>query len=366
MNRRQFLAAAVAGSAAAAALPNVMSSAADAPTSKLPEPTIARLPRWRGFNLLEYFDGRRARPFLEKDFELIAELGFDIVRLPLSYLAWNPGKPETWEQIDEKALKPIDDAVDWGRRYGIHVNVNFHRAPGYCVNPPDEPLSLWESERALEACAAHWAHFAGRYKGRTNRDVTFNLLNEPKDIPEPIYAKVVKRLVAAIHEQDKDRLIVADGLKWGGTPCPSLVGVVAQSTRGYQPSRVTHFDANWVEGSEKWPTPTWPIDIEYEGKVERWDKAKLGERVNEWKALAAKGCGIHVGECGAYNRTPHGVVLAWMKDMLGLWRDASVGWAMWNFRGSFGPIDSGRKDVQYENWKGHKLDRAMLELIRQH
>jgi endoglucanase len=29
-------------------------------------------------------------------------------------------------------------------------------------------------------------------------------------------------------------------------------------------------------------------------------------------------------------------------------------------------LDSGRTDVQYENYKGHKLDRKMLELIKEY
>jgi hypothetical protein len=37
---------------------------------------------------------------------------------------------------------------------------------------------------------------------------------------------------------------------------------------------------------------------------------------------------------------------------------------LWNFRGSFGVLDSGRADVQYEDWRGHKLDRAMLRLLQ--
>jgi hypothetical protein len=36
---------------------------------------------------------------------------------------------------------------------------------------------------------------------------------------------------------------------------------------------------------------------------------------------------------------------------------------MWNFRGSFGILDSGRQDVQYEEFRGHKLDRKLLELL---
>jgi endoglucanase len=37
---------------------------------------------------------------------------------------------------------------------------------------------------------------------------------------------------------------------------------------------------------------------------------------------------------------------------------------MWCFRGSFGVADSGRSDVKYENYKGMKLDRKMIELLK--
>jgi endoglucanase len=33
-------------------------------------------------------------------------------------------------------------------------------------------------------------------------------------------------------------------------------------------------------------------------------------------------------------------------------------------RGTFGILDSERTDVRYENFRGHKLDRALLELLR--
>ena len=73
-----------------------------------------------------------------------------------------------------------------------------------------------------------------------------------------------------------------------------------------------------------------------------------------------------VGEFGAYNKTPHDVVLAWLEDCLANWKEANMGWAMWNFRGSFGVLDSDRKDVQYEDFHGHKLDRKMLELLQKY
>jgi len=39
---------------------------------------------------------------------------------------------------------------------------------------------------------------------------------------------------------------------------------------------------------------------------------------------------------------------------------------MWNLRGPFGVLDSERQDVAYEDFKGHKLDRKMLELLRKY
>jgi endoglucanase len=43
-----------------------------------------------------------------------------------------------------------------------------------------------------------------------------------------------------------------------------------------------------------------------------------------------------------------------------------IGYSLWNFRGSFGVLDSGREDVAYEDWHGRKLDRKLLALMQAH
>lgn len=353
LTRREFLKVTAVGTAACATSTFGRS---------LPHATASKVPRWRGFNLLEKFvkQSNGNPPFRESDFEWIANWGFNFVRLPTSYLCWS--QKDDWLQIREEELKHIDQAIEFGRQYGVHVNINFHRAPGYCVNPPKEPLDLWTDSKALDACAFHWAHFAKRYKGISNDRVSFDLLNEPGDIAEETYARAVRRLVEAIRSEDPNRLIIADGLKWGTKPVHSLVSLgIAQSTRGYTPPRVSHYKASWMHGSDKWPEPTWPLKV----GGETWDKERLRrQNIEPWRDLQRGGCGVHVGEWGAYKFTPHKVVLAWMRDWLDLWKEAGWGWAMWNFRGTFGILDSERTDVAYENWKGHKLDRRMLELIQ--
>lgn len=357
MNRRQFLQATGALAAAAATLPVAAMAGAE-----LKPATAQRLPRWRGFNLLEKFTKSPGRnpPFEESDFALLAGWGFDFVRLPMSYRCW--AEPGDWLKLREEELKDVDGAVEFGRRHGVHVNLNLHRAPGYCVNPPKEPLELWTDEKALAACAFHWGHLAKRYQGIPNERLSFDLLNEPPDIPEATYVRVVTRLVEAIRAEDPRRLVIADGLKWGGTPVPGLAGLgIAQSTRGYEPMRISHYKANWIGGSDQWPEPTWPLRP---GEKDGVNKETLRRtRIEPWQRLEQKGVGVHVGEWGAFNRTPHKVVLAWMRDCLALWREAGWGWALWNLRGGFGVLDSGRADVAYEDHHGHKLDREMLEVL---
>lgn len=471
----------------------------------LPEPTPGSLPRWRGFNLLERFVYRKnPPPFREQDFRLIAEMGFNFVRLPMDYRFWI--RDNDWEQIDDEALKAIDEAIAYGRKYGVHVCLNFHRAPGWTVARPAEPRNLWKDAEAQRVCAKHWAHFARRYRGIPSRELSFNLFNEPGgDMTEDDYVKVVSLMAAAIRAEDPGRLIICDGLQWGTRPSLKLLPLnVAQATRGYAPMQISHYQASWA-GGERYPRPEWPLvnvpawlcgpmkrdlmspiritleepapaDSAFRFRVGvvsqnvtlvvradgrevwrrelvsgpgegEWEKAvyskqwniyqnvwnldcvvplpvgartlelvaekgdwatfmefglKLGgqpERtvrteshygmmnqpitfgkdgwasqrrgrewlyetaVRPWVEAQRQGVGVFVGEFGCYNRTPHDVALRWLEDVLRNYREAGWGWALWNFRGSFGILDSARADVEYEDFHGHKLDRRMLELL---
>jgi endoglucanase len=347
-----------AGTAALAACQFV--GAADELPKGQTVPLAKKLPRWRGFNLLEKFQvGQNAR-FVEADFQSISEWGFDFVRLPMDYRCWtSPADPY---KLNEPALKEIDQAVEFGRKHGVHVDLNLHRAPGYTVATPPEKLNLWNDEEAQKQFDFQWSQFARRYKGIPSSQLSFNLVNEPAHTTAERYDAVVRRAVTAIRREDPGRLVIADGLQWGRDPQFDLVDLqIAQSTRGYEPFPLTHYKASWA-GGERFALPTWPL--KQGNKVT--DREKLHEdRIVPWKKLEAKGVGVHVGEWGAFNKTPHDVVLRWARDLLGLWKDAGWGWALWNFRGSFGILDSGRSDAAYDNFHGRKLDRKFLEVLRE-
>ena len=81
--------------------------------------------------------------------------------------------------------------------------------------------------------------------------------------------------------------------------------------------------------------------------------------------LARAGVGVHCGEGGCFNLTPHDVFLRWFRDVLEILTGLGIGLALWQFRGAFGILDSGRADVAYEDFHGHKLDRKLLDLLRE-
>ena len=366
MNRRDFLK--TSGAFAAASLAGLKAGAAATPE----KPSIS-FPRYRGFNLLEKFGewGPRAK-FKEEDFETMAEWGFDFARIPMSYWRW--ASKDDWFKIDEEVIKDIDEVVEFGKKYKVHINLNLHRIPGYCINGrKQEPVDLYEDtpenmQKALDGAVFHWKMFAKRYKGIPNSQLSFDLINEPphtKD--ETPHVRVITALVKAIREEDPTRLIVSDGRDAGRTPIFGIADLgVVQSTRGYTPMTVTHYQANWVgKGAfESSKVPAWPMKAN-DGKV--WNRVVLKKMmIDTWTPLVNMGVPVHVGEWGCYNKTPHKVVLAWMKDVLSLWKEVGWGHALWNLRGDFGVLDSTRTDVQYENYKGHKLDRKMLELIKEY
>ena len=321
---------------------------------------------WRGFNLLNYFTAGYPEPFREEEFQWMAQWGFNFVRLPLSY--WNWSRPGEYYEMDEHVLQDIDRAVEWGRRYGIHVCINLHRAPGSCVNPPAEPQNIFEDAEALDGCAHQWTVFARRYRRVSSRHLSFNLLNEVARVKAEDYERIVRRLVGAIRDVSPRRLILIDGLDWGGRPLLSVADLpdIIQCGRGYKPILISHYEALWTFGDKPMPIPrhqlTWPLDAD----GQHYDRQYLLQmQEHSWTPLLQQGGKVFIGEFGCHNRTPHAVALAWLRDNLDVFRQLGWGWALWNLRGSFGILDSGRDDVEYEDFHGHRLDRQMLRLLQE-
>ena len=218
----------------------------------------------KGFNLLGKFDVSWSNAgYTQKEFITIKDLGFNFVRLPLDYRTYT--QSGNWDNFIEAQVIKIDQALQWGEQYNVHVCINLHRAPGYCVNPTTLPanqqLNLWTDSVAQKAFVKHWEFFARRYKNISPQRLSFNLVNEPSNVTEAVYVSVMKKAIDAIHNITPNRVIFVDGLDYGRKILLSLKGMsnIAQAMHSYDPFQLTHYKADWVNGSSDWPVPKWPM-----------------------------------------------------------------------------------------------------------
>ncbi|WP_153801107.1 glycoside hydrolase family 5 protein [Foetidibacter luteolus] len=379
MNRRKFIAA---GSLATAgfALAHVKASAF------LPQGGNT-LPKWKGFNLLDFFSPSPTptkQPTTEEHFKWMQDWGFDFVRIPIAYpyyLDIDRAKdivPSDVYKINTAATDRIEALVANAHKYNLHVSLNLHRAPGYCINSGfHEPYNLWKDEEAQKAFYYHWGMWAKKYKNTSAGKISFDLVNEPSmredmndqhsksgPVPGDVYRKVAKGAADAIRSENASHLVIADGNNVGNTPIPEITDLkIAQSCRGYYPGAISHYKAPWANKDvNNLPDPKWP------GQVgdKYFSRPMLEEYYKPWVELTKQGVGVHCGECGCWNKTPHDVFIAWFTDVLDILSANKIGFATWNFIGDFGLLDSGRTDVAYEDWHGHKLDRKLLDLMRRY
>jgi len=345
-------------------------------------PAQTTIPRWRGFNLVDFFQAfdrgeRGAGLVSEDDLKWIRDWGFDFIRLPMDYWLWidtnwretRTLSPDDMDKISERMMERVDRTVELGLKYGLHVSLNFHRAPGYCINNPQrEPFVLWRDSRAEDAFVFHWDLFAKRYRAVSVKDLSFNLVNEAPSVREGYmsaedYRRVMTRATDAIRKHTPDRTIIIDGLSVGNKVVENMIPTgVVQSVHAYTPAGISHYRASWVDKNKTFPTPTWPL-LNQDGSV-KYDRARLEAHYAPWAELARKGIGVHCGEAGCYNKTPYEVFYAWYADVMDILKGHGIGYALWNFRGTFGILDSGRTDIKLEDWHGHTLDRRLLTLLQ--
>jgi endoglucanase len=354
---------------------------------------MTTIPLWRGFNVLDLFSTsvrwKEHFPmddgvFQEDDFAMIQELGFNFARIPMSYMYCGKGPYARTPDPDRLGL--IDRAVELGQRYGVHIMLAFHRAPGYCVTQASqfdtpEKGSLFTEDEDREDFVTWWRTLAERYADVAPQALSFDLVNEPIEIPLEAVERTFLPAIEAITAVNPERLIQVEGpyyMRKGPESIPvareiATLPNVVNSVHLYSPIGLTHYHCPWAGEALQYAgtPPAWPYQAPPELLSELnpdgagvWDREALRTLLKPYLDLAAEGYPVHVGEMGSYSGAPHDVYLAYFADVVGLLAEYGIGWAMWNFRGPFGILDNGRADAEYADFHGHKLDAKLLEVLK--
>ena len=109
--------------------------------------------------------------------DFMAKYNFRFLRLPLDYRYW---LPKIGAEQSQDFLKLLDSYVHECVSRRIHISINLHRAPGYCINGWEkESTNLWIDSIAQDAFEELWTTLATRYKGQFEKSMSFDLVNEP-------------------------------------------------------------------------------------------------------------------------------------------------------------------------------------------
>ncbi len=329
-----------------------------------------------GFNMT-WMVSTRDRPFdeiapvkiEEKELDFIAKQGFNFIRLPLDYRFWV--RDFSYTEPDDSRLAEVDRCVGAIVSRGLHCSLNIHRAPGYCVNRPEiEKHNLWKDREAQDGFLFQWTTLAKRFSYLPPEALSFDLLNEPPwdgeyGMTRASHETLMRSVVAGIRAVDPGRPIIVDGLGCGNAAIPELSDLgVNFSARGYQPMALTHYQASWCAAVQDVKAePAYPLTL-WEGK--KWDRQALYDYYQPWRKLESENSIVHIGEFGCYNTVPNQAALNWFTDLLSIYKEYRWGYSLWNFKGPFGVVEHGREGTRWELIENFKVDRDLLELLKQH
>lgn len=347
---------------------------------------------WYGFNFQWIFRQDYASPSAqaadEKALDAIADWGFNFVRIPADYRFW--ASADTYRTHDETPFQLFDGYVEACRSRGLHLSLNLHRVPGYCINQAGlEAHNLWTDEAPQVALCAMWREIAERYQHVPSRDLSFDLINElprvgQRGFSRDIHERLIRRVSAEIRSVSPDRTIVIDGIDGGHTAIPELADCSdVQSGRGYAPTQLSHFGSDWWDTAaglepdpvvrerlgaareEWWLQSSGGRGPDYPGEFDGrwWDIDTLRSHFDQWVEIERKGSQVHIGEMGCYPRVPQKAALAWTSDMLSVFAEHRWGWALWNFDGPFGIVNNGRREIRLAKRNGYVVDGDLLELL---
>jgi endoglucanase len=234
----------------------------------------------------------RDRHMTETDVKVLAQAGFNSIRLPMHYNLFTlPVEEEpdpdrhTWLPT---GFELVDRLLAWCRAHRLYLILDLHAAPGgqghdvnICDRDTNRP-SLWEDPRNRAKTVALWRKLAERYANEPWIG-GYDLINEPNwsfegrerhgredQTNAPLWA-LYQEITRAIREVDKNHMIILGGNGWGnnyrGFPGPWDDNLVLSFHKYWNPN-TDEAIAPYLALREKYRVPIW--------------LGESGENSNEW------------------------------------------------------------------------------------
>jgi endoglucanase len=332
------------------------------PLSSLPASRLAHIRH--GINLSEWFaqvydpKGYTKEHFetwtTAKDIALIKSAGFDHVRLsvnpqPMMDAMRGEDRGAAYFGYLDAAMKTVLDA-------GLAVELDMH--------PDSDFKAGLKNDESVQRFADFWRTVAQHYSSWDADRVLFEILNEPEMRDPYRWYGVESKLAAAIRQSAPTHTIIASGARWDDDDDmifleplrdPNVIYVF----HFYEPHIFTHQSATWGDYYWRWLKELhYPSSPENAAQVamgvpealdrlyvirygqDHWDASRIEAEINqasEWAKqnhvpLICNEFGVYRYGADAQDR------IRWITDVRTSLERHNIGWAMWDYSGSFGVV----------------------------
>jgi len=309
---------------------------------------------WFAQHSSDYSASWTDKEITKEDIALIAQMGFDNVRLSIDAAPLGQSMMGYGRGPNADFLSRLDVAVDTILADGLAVQIDLHPEEDY-------KQKIKTDNAAVDRMVMLWRRLAAHYADRDPERVFFEIMNEP-EVSDPYrWAGIQARTAAAIREVAPNNTIIATGPNYSDivdllSQHPLLDGNVIYNFHFYDPHEFTHQGAGW--GVPYWiyehgipypatedtmkellkeiPDPADRYRLENYW-LDHWDAHRIRLLIDEAAAWGkTNNVPLICNEFGAYRRvTDPASRSAWIHDVRTALEADGIGWAMWDFHSGF-------------------------------
>jgi endoglucanase len=299
----------------------------------------------------------RERFMTEADFQKIAAMGFDHVRIPIDEV-------QLWDSTGHKeteAFSLLHQAIRWAVESKLRVIVDLHIIRSHYFNAGSNPL--WTNEAEQEKLVAFWRQLSDELHSYSNAWVAYEILNEAVAPDPEDWNKLIAKVMASLRTKEPERTVVIGSNMWqtAGTfpslKLPENDKHIILSFHFYTPMALTHHLASWTQIAEyKGP-------VQYPGQIVDtsayrtlsasattfmrdvangyFTKDTLEKVIAPAIAVAtAKKLPLYCGEFGIYPTIPEEPKLRWYSDLCEIMLKHNIAYCHWNYKADFPVVDT--------------------------
>jgi len=284
-------------------------------------------------------EGKWGHTIESRSFKVIADAGFDTVRIPVRWSAHTGGGPDY--KIKERFFRRVTEVIDQALANNLQVILNIHHFEELNEDP----------EKYSAKFLALWSQIAPRYKDLPE-SVYFEVVNEPNgEFKGDVMRRIVTEAFKKIRETNPTRIIIMGGDEWSNIKTlPSIPSIQdpnqVYTFHYYDPYKFTHQKASWTDLKNS-RSVSWGSGRD---KSELRAAADYAARVQK-----ETGVPIFIGEIGAFEKAPYEDIVEYTRETRKAFENKGLSWCVWNFAGTF-PF----YDTESRRWDLNKLDALGL------